>query len=96
MTPDFRLQYTVWTTVILISLIYRVYMTGLTQITWVLIMKVLRPLFSASSDMSVCSNAYISPEINQIAQHEHTKDLLQKICYKRSMLTLFKSIVLSA
>ena len=31
--------------------------------------------FSASSDMSVCSNAYISPEMNLIAQHEHIKDL---------------------
>ena len=33
------------------------------------------PCFSASSDMSVCSNAYISPEMNLIAQHEHIKDL---------------------
>ena len=31
--------------------------------------------FSASSDMSVCSNAYISPEINLVAQHEHIKGL---------------------
>ena len=31
--------------------------------------------FSASSDMSVCSNAFISPEMNLIAQHEHIKDL---------------------
>ena len=31
--------------------------------------------FSASSDMSVCSNAYISPEMNLIAQHEHIKDI---------------------
>ena len=32
-------------------------------------------LFSASSDITVCSNAYISPEMNLIAQHEHIKDL---------------------
>ena len=31
--------------------------------------------FSASSDMSVCSIAYISPEMNLIAQNEHIKDL---------------------
>ena len=31
--------------------------------------------FSASSDMSVYSNAYISPEMNLIAQHGHIKDL---------------------
>ena len=32
-------------------------------------------LWSYLSDMSVCSNAYISPEMNRIAQYEHIKDL---------------------
>ena len=76
MIPDFTLQSIVWTTVIPFSLIYRVYMTGLTQITFVFNSGKFNHLcFSASSDMSVCSNAYISPEMDLIAQHEHIKDL---------------------
>ena len=50
-------------------------MTGLTQITWFSILESLTTCFSASPDMSVSSNAYISPEMNLIAQHEHIKDL---------------------
>ena len=103
-----------------------VYMTGLTQITWFSILESLTTsVFLLLLICLVCSNAYISPEMNLIAQHEDIKDLgvfmsadcsfdhhisvISKKCSsiagwilrtftsreKTSMLTLFKSIVLS-
>ena len=79
MIPDFTLQSIVWTTVILFSEVQSdlqsVYDWAHSNNMVFNSGKFNHLCFSASSDMSVCSNAYISPEMNLIAQHEHIKDL---------------------
>ena len=56
-------------------------MIGLIRTTWFIILENLTTsVFSASPDMSVCSNAYISQDMNLIAQHEHIKNCAFHIC----------------